>query len=191
VRDLGVRLNFLALLLMLAGIAAIQTAALYMQFARGELPCPLCLLQRLALFGVGLGILFSFRSGFSYRDTGICLVFAILLLVVAERQTLLDIYPRPGHAYIGSAILGLHMPVWSIVIALALLTGIALKLALLGGDEAIQRSDVRSLPGLARAADVLGACLILLCLVNLVSVVVQCGFGECHTMGYRLLSGAP
>jgi disulfide bond formation protein DsbB len=187
---LGVRLNFLALLAMLAVIAAIQTAALYMQFVRGELPCPLCLLQRLALFGVAAGIVFSFRRGFSYRNTGICLVFALLLLVVAERQTLLDIYPRPGHAFVGSAILGLHMPVWSIVIALALLVGIALKLAILGGDDALQRSQVRHLPPIARTADVVGGYLVLLCLVNLVSVVVQCGFGECHTTGYRLLSGA-
>jgi disulfide bond formation protein DsbB len=191
VRELGVRLNFAALLLMLVVIAAIQTAALYMQFVRGELPCPLCLLQRLALFGVCAGILLSFRHGFSYRNTGICLTFAILLLVVAERQALLDIYPRPGHAYIGSAIFGLHMPVWSIVIALALLTGIALKLALLGGDDALQGSDLRGLPLIARAAQTAGGYVILLCLVNLVSVVVQCGFGECHTTGYRLLSGAP
>jgi hypothetical protein len=26
-----------------------------------------------------------------------------------------------------------------------------------------------------------------ICLINLVSVIVQCGFSECHTFGYVLL----
>src|SRR5690349_10108956 len=104
------------------GIAGILTAAMTLQYAHGELPCPLCLLERVALFGVCFGILQNFRHGFSYRNTGYSLLFAVLLLVVSVRQSLLDIYPRPGHEYIGSPVFGIHLPVWSIIIALTLLT---------------------------------------------------------------------
>ena len=97
-------LNHLYLLGMLTVIAAILTAAAIMQYAFGELPCPLCLLQRVAMFGVCFGLLLNLRGPYADRNTGIALAFAILLLVVAERQSLLDIYPRPGHEYIGSAV---------------------------------------------------------------------------------------
>ena len=103
------------------------------------------------------------------------------------RQTLLDIYPRPGHAYIGSPIFGIHMPVWSIIIALALLAAYALKLALLGGDENLRDASVESKPVVERIADILGLYVIALVAINFVSVVLQCGLGECHTFGYKLL----
>jgi len=103
------------------------------------------------------------------------------------RQTLLDIYPRPCHEYIGSAVLGLHMPVWSIVIAFAILLAYAIKLSVLGGDEHLREHDVSEFPRLRKAAFALAAYVTAICAVNLVSVIVQCGLGECHTFGYALL----
>lgn len=180
-------LNDLFLLLMLAIIAGILTTAMTMQYVYGELPCPLCLLERVALFGVAFGIGMNFRHGFSYRNTGISLLFAIFLLVVSVRQTLLDIYPRPGHEYIGTAVLGLHMPVWSILIALAILTGYALKLTVLGDDDRLEHAQIARISWLSRIAQVLSLYVVVLCAVNFGSVIVQCGFGECHTDGYALL----
>jgi hypothetical protein len=70
-----------------------------------------------------------------------------------------------------------------VLIAFAMLLAFALKMALLGGD-----APPRAAPALAGAARWLGGYLLAVAAVNLVSVVVQCGFGQCHTMGYRLLS---
>jgi disulfide bond formation protein DsbB len=176
-------LGRLALLAMLAILAAILTAAMGMQYAFGEIPCPLCLLQRYAMFGCCFGLILQLRSGRSERGTGVALIFAVLLLVIALRQTLLDIYPRPGHAYIGSAVLGLHLPVWSALIALALLFGLAARLALFGG--VCDASDDKH--HFARLARALAVYITLLCAINFVSAVMQCGLGECHTFGYRLL----
>lgn len=39
----------------LMGIAITIIAAFYFQFAMDELPCPLCLLQRLGLLAIGFG----------------------------------------------------------------------------------------------------------------------------------------
>lgn len=184
-----IRLNYAFLLAVVAVIAAILTAAMTLQYANRELPCPLCLLERVALFGICFGALANFRHGFSYRNTGYSLLFAVLLLVVSARQTLLDIYPRPGHAYIGSAILGIHMPVWSIIIAVTVLAAYAVKLAILGGDAFLRNAEVSTFPQIKRSADAIGLYVIALAAVNLVSVVLQCGLGECHTFGYRLLGG--
>jgi disulfide bond formation protein DsbB len=180
-------LNYAYLLLIMLIIAGILSAAMTLQYANGELPCPLCLLERVAMFGVCFGIMMNFRRGFSYQNTGFSLLFAILLLVVSVRQSLLDIYPRPGHEYIGSAIFGIHMPVWSMIIALCLLTAYAIKLAVLGGDEYLRAADPGQFPAIKKAADVVSLYVIALCAINLVSVVLQCGLGECHTFNYKLL----
>ena len=180
-------LNYVYLLLVMLVIAGILTAAMTLQYAKGELPCPLCLLERLAMFGVCFGIMLNFRRGFSYQNTGFSLLSAILLLIIAVRQSLLDIYPRPGHEYIGSAIFGIHMPVWSIIIALMLLIAYAAKLAILGGDEYLRAAEPTEFEAIRKIADVLSLYVITICMINLVSVVLQCGFGECHTFSYKLL----
>jgi disulfide bond formation protein DsbB len=181
-------LNYVYLLLMMMVIAGIITAAMVLQYSRGELPCPLCLLQRIAMFGVCFGIMQNFRRGFSYQNTGFSLLFTIFLLVVSVRQTLLDIYPRPGHAYIGSAVFGIHMPVWSIVIALCLLSAYAAKLAALGGDEYLNKAPPTEFPLVKRLADILSLYVIAICAINVISVFLQCGFNSCHTFGYQLFS---
>ena len=180
-------LNYLYLLLIMAVVAGILTAAMTLQYADGELPCPLCLLQRVGLFGVCLGIMLNFRHGFSYRNTGVSMLFSIFLLIVSVRQTLLDIYPRPGHDYVGTAVFGLHMPVWSIVIAVALLTSFAFELAVFGGNQDLRKTGAGAFPGLDRLAGILSLYVIALCAINVVSVVLQCGLGQCHTFGYVLL----
>jgi disulfide bond formation protein DsbB len=179
-------LNDLFQLAMMATMAAILTAAMVLQYYDNEIPCPLCLLQRVAMFGVCFGIILHFRHGYSARNDGISMLFALLLLIISARQTLLDIYPRPGHAYIGSAVLGLHMPVWSIVIAVAILVALAIKFAALGGEQLRDRPP----PALGRLARMLSLYVVAICLINFGSVVLQCGVDACQTSGYRLLGGS-
>lgn len=177
--------NEIYMLGMMAVIASILTAAMVMQYVYGELPCPLCLLQRVAMLGVCFGLMQNFRNGFSDRNLGYSLLFSVFLLVVAVRQTLLDIYPRPGHEYVGDAVLGLHMPVWSIVIAVALITAFALKLCVIGTEDGTRPPAGTSLVG--RLAAALSFYVMAIALINFASVVVQCGLGQCHTTGYALL----
>jgi len=53
--------NYVFLLLVMFVIAAILTAAMSLQYLNGELPCPLCLLERVAMLGVCFGIMLNFR----------------------------------------------------------------------------------------------------------------------------------
>lgn len=178
-------LNELFFLSMMAVIAAILIVAMVLQYGRGELPCPLCLIERAAMLGICFGIMQNFRHGFSDRNLGFSLLFALVLLVVAVRQTLLDIYPRPGHEYVGSAILGLHMPVWSVVIATACIAAIALKLVILGSEQGKPGPRRGSRTGKVAAA--ISLLVLAIAAINLGSVVVQCGIGQCHTERYALL----
>ena len=179
-----VALDRVILLLMLMILAVILTAAMIMQYAFGEIPCPLCLLQRFAMFGCCFGLIQQLRSGNSERGTGISLIFSILLLVISVRQTLLDLFPRPGHDYIGSAIFGVHLPVWSVFIAVALLSGFAIRLALFGGPRSAPEMVGSPIHRLTAALDLY---VVFICAINFLSVITQCGLGECHTSSYRLL----
>ena len=177
-------LDRLILLLMLTILAGILTAAMIMQYTFGEIPCPLCLLQRFAMFGCCFGLVQQLRFGTSERGTGIGLIFSVLLLVISVRQTLVDILPRAGHEYVGSTIFGIHMPVWSIFIAVALLLGFAVRLALFGGSRSAP--DAAGAP-ITWSAQGLIIYVVFICAVNFISVVAQCGISECHTFGYKLL----
>ena len=181
---LTVMLDRLILWLMLLALAGILTAAMAIQFVGGDIPCPLCLLERVAMFGCCFGLIHQLRSGGSQRGVGIGLVFSVLLLLISARQTLLDLFPRPGHAYVGGAIFGVHMPVWSVFIAVALLLGFAVRLAIFGGPRVAPEAEVSTLRRLTYG---LGLYVITICGINCLSVLIQCGFGECHTSGYELL----
>lgn len=182
---LPARIADLALLAVLVGLAAILTAAMGFQYVAGELPCPLCLLQRVAMFGICFGIIHHVRNGHDARNIGVSLLWSLFLLIVAVRQVLLNIVARPGHAYPGSAVLGVHMPVWSVVIAVAVLSVFAATLALFDAQRLSATPPSRVLTRVGAAA---GLYVITLCAINLISVVVQCGLGACHTTGYKLLS---
>jgi disulfide bond formation protein DsbB len=178
-------LDRLLLMTMLIALAATLTAAMVMQYAFGEIPCPLCLLQRYAMFGCCFGIVMQLRSASSERGAGIGALFALVLLIVSVRQTLLDLFPRPGHAYVGDTVFGLHMPVWSVLIAVALLAGFAVRLALFGAPRP---SAQDASPPMGNLTRYIALYVVLICAINFVSVAVQCGAGECHTTGYVLLS---
>ena len=182
--SLPARLLDLVMLAILVGLAAILTVAMILQYAAGEIPCPLCLLQRVAMFGVCFGIVHHVRNGYDGRNIGVGLVWALFLLMVSVRQVLLNIVGRPGHAYPGSAVLGLHMPIWSVLIAFAVLLTFAVMLAAI--DEKALTSIPPS-PILTRIGDLGALYVVALCLFNLGSAIIQCGLGACHTTGYALL----
>jgi disulfide bond formation protein DsbB len=178
-------LTHLFYLSMLYVLAAILTVAMAYQYLNAEIPCPLCLLQRVAMFGVCFGIVQNFRNGYLDRNAGWGLLFSLFLLIISVRQTLLNIYPRPGHAYVGSAVFGIHMPVWSVLIATALLIAFGLKLTMLGGDNRLAGRKPEG--ALGRLASIGMLYLLALCAINFVSVILQCGADACHTYEYRLL----
>ncbi|MHB2208431.1 disulfide bond formation protein B [Methylobacterium sp. CM6257] len=178
------KLSNLGLIGLLLVLAAILTAAMVLQYGYGEIPCALCLLQRVAMFGICFGLIHHLQLENGARGVGLALVSAVFLLFISGRQTLIDIYPRPGHSYVGSAVLGLHMPVWSVLIALSIISALSIQIAVVG-ELQLRRGDLS--PKVVRIARWTGLYVIMLSVINVVSVFLQCGFDACKTDSYRLL----
>ncbi len=82
IRDsaLATTLDRLILCLMLVALAGVLTAAMGFQYLNGEIPCPLCLLERVAMFACCFGLIRQLRDGGSQRGAGIAMLSAVLLL---------------------------------------------------------------------------------------------------------------
>jgi disulfide bond formation protein DsbB len=87
-------------------ISAVLLVAFYFQFALGELPCPLCLLQRVAFTALAVGPILTLRHGPRPGHYGLIVLAALLGAAIASRQVLLHIIP--GDAGYGSALHGYH-----------------------------------------------------------------------------------
>ena len=166
-------LTALFYLSMLLVIAAILTAAMALSISQRRNPLPALPAAAGRAVRRLLRLIQNFRNGYSDRNAGWSMLFALFLLIVSVRQTLLNIYPRPGHAYVGSAVFGIHMPVWCVLIATALLIAFGLKLTVLGGDG--QLAGRKPTGALAQARHRRSIYVIALCAINFASVVVQCG----------------
>lgn len=99
------------------GILLISLVALIIQLVMHELPCPLCLLQRIGLMAIGFGYLLNIIYGNSIKNYSYSSFCAMITAFIAMRQILLHIIPGTG-SY-GDAILGLHMYTWVFIICLA------------------------------------------------------------------------
>ena len=91
-----------------------------------ELPCPLCLLQRVGFVAVGVGLGLNLLYGARPQHYAIMLLAALFGGSVAVRQILLHIVPGTGHY--GSPVLGLHYYTWSAICFFLILLGTAFML---------------------------------------------------------------
>ncbi|MEJ0019107.1 MAG: disulfide bond formation protein B [Acetobacteraceae bacterium] len=167
-------LNLLGLL----GLTAVQVAGFAFQFGLGELPCPLCLLQRVAFAMVAFGFLLNVRYGAQAMHYGIILLGALFGMSVAGRQVLLHIVPGSG-AY-GSAVLGMHFYTWAFLLFGATILATAVLL-LLPGEAPVRRG---------RWAAVAVYVAIAVTAANAATTFAECGPIECpdDPVGYWLLT---
>ncbi|OZI67134.1 disulfide bond formation protein B [Bordetella genomosp. 11] len=161
-------LNALALLAITAALAL----AFAWQIVFNELPCPLCLLQRLAFVLAGAGLLLNLRFGASPAHYAMVIAAALAGIVVSARQLLL--HQAPGDPGYGSTLLDLHFYTWALIAFVALIGYCAVMLAL------DRRAGDNSAP---RRAGIIGGVIMwsffLVVLVNAASTTLECGFGPC------------
>lgn len=161
--------------LFVLAVSLILLAAFGVQFAKGELPCPLCLLQRLAMLGVGAGALLNVRYGVRPRHYGLALASAIFGGAVAGRQVLLHIAPGdPGY---GEPLFGLHLYTWSFV-AFASIAVIISVMCWFDRQFDTTESN-RGTPAYSRLS---AAALLLFCgvaVANVLTTLLLCGLGPC------------
>ncbi|MDA9400820.1 disulfide bond formation protein B [Bradyrhizobium sp. CCBAU 45389] len=176
-RPVGAILNALGLL----GISLILTVAFIYQLALGELPCPLCLLQRAGFIAIGMGFLFNLRLGERPSHYAMILIASLVTGFIAIRQVSLHLAPGdPGY---GSALFGLHFYTWALIAAVGVVCYVALVLVL--KDATGKREGDAPMVGLA--SNTVFAIFALLVAANLLSTVLECGAGQCDDNPVRYL----
>jgi disulfide bond formation protein DsbB len=152
--------------------------AFALQFVLHELPCPLCQLQRVAIVLCGFGFVLNLRLGPQPAHYGLVVVAALFGLAVSGRQVLLHIVP--GSGTYGSAIFGLHLYSWGVLIFLGVIAGVAVMLVLSGSSRFDHvRSDSQAAAQFTGFSRLMSTFLILMTLANAVSALAQCGPVEC------------
>lgn len=156
----------------LYAIAALLIAAFAAQFLLHELPCPLCLLQRVAFAALAIGPILNIRFGPRPSHYAVSLIAAIAGAGIAMRQILLHIMPGdPGY---GSAILGYHYYTWAFLGFVAAIVLITLVMLF---DRQFDTNDGPGFPpAFARLAVWL---VILVTLANIANVFLECGWNVC------------
>lgn len=178
-RSTGAILNMLGLL----GISLILTVAFYYQLVFGELPCPLCLLQRAGFIAIGMGFLFNLRIGERASHYAMVLVGSVVTGFISIRQVSLHLAPGdPGY---GSTLFGLHFYTWAIIAAVGVVCYVALLFVL--RDVTGDRGGAGDAPMNGLASNAVFAIFALLVAANLLSTVLECGAGQCDDNPVRYL----
>lgn len=156
----------------LIAIGAVLTMAFIDQVWFGELPCPLCILQRAGLIAAGCGIALNIVFGPKPSHYGLAIIGAIASAAISIRQILLHIVPGTG--FYGPPVWGLHLYTWAFLFAAAIVLGSALML--LGDRQFSQVQPAGRLKGLSFIALLL---FLVLTLANVFSTLALCGTGLC------------
>jgi disulfide bond formation protein DsbB len=178
-------LNALGLLV----ISGILLGAFYFTLVWGELPCPLCLLQRIGFVAVGFGLALNLIYGPRPSHYGIMMIGAIYGGAVAVRQILLHIVPGTG-SY-GSPVLGLHYYTWSAIFFGLILLGTALMLLFDKQFERATDGTASSAPDFGGSIFAKLAFFVILLVTagDAVSALLECGPYVCDDppTGYKFL----
>lgn len=110
----------------LTGIIIVISMAFFFQFVMNEIPCPLCLLQRLGLLAIGFGFLLNMRFHIRPSHYALSLLAAVFTAFVSLRQIALHVTDPIGF---GSEILGMHMYSWVFVISMIAIVYIAIVMS--------------------------------------------------------------
>jgi disulfide bond formation protein DsbB len=155
-------------------LVLILAAAFGVQLIAGEPPCPLCMVQRIALMMCALGplhMLLRARDGaLGARElavgSAIAIISALLGAAVSTRQLLLHILP--GDAGFGRPLLGLHLYTWCLIAFVCQIAASSLMLIAAAwlGEERVRW----------RITNVTAGAFLVIVAANLASVIAEAGW---------------
>ena len=181
-RSLAVTLNALGLY----AVALVLAAAFAAQLWLDELPCPLCLLQRIQFAMLAVGPILNVRFGPRPSHYASSLLTATAGAAFAMRQILLHIMPGdPGY---GSALFGYHDYTWAFI-------GFAMAIVLIAAALLLDQPFEREVapPAIGISARLAVWLVIGLTALNVLSTLMECGFAACpdNPTFYELLKRSP
>lgn len=182
--DLSRTLNAIGML----AVSLVLLLAYVYQLTLYELPCPLCLLQRVGFVAVGVGLGLNLLYGPRPQHYALMLLAALFGGSVAVRQILLHIVPGTGHY--GSPVLGLHYYTWAAICFFLILLGTAIMLMFERQYEATSRRGPRF--GGSKLAMIAFFTMFALAVLNAGTTLLECGPGICADppTSYKLIDEA-
>jgi disulfide bond formation protein DsbB len=179
-RALAVTLNALSLY----AVALVLAAAFAAQLLLHELPCPLCLLQRIQFTVLAIGPIMNIRLGPRPSHYALSLLAAAAGAAFSTRQILLHI--MPGDAGFGTALFGYHYYTLALI---GFVAAIVLLAAILLFDRQFEKDGAPQQVAAGAFAATAVWLVIGLTALNVVSTLVECGFGACaeDPVFYQLL----
>jgi len=179
-RSRAITLNILGL----HAIAMVLIVAFAAQLLLHELPCPLCLLQRIQFAVLAIGPIMNVRWGPRPSHYALSLFAAAAGFAFSARQVLLHILPGdPGY---GTALLGYHYYTLALI---AFAASIVLISVMLLFDRQFEPEPAPKFDAPDRFATGAVWLVIALTALNVVSTLLECGFGACadNPVAYELL----
>lgn len=191
------KLGFWAQIIFIAAYVGILSTAMFVfQFGFCEMPCPLCITQRMAMMAASLGPVYIIvRTLRGHLTTtkfmvglGMAIVGAVVGSIMSIRQV--ELHILPGDQGYGTAIMGLHLYTWALITFVVVL--VFAGLLLLFGHEFM---PVPPEAGWARTlAWIVVWVFIATIAINMVVVFVEEGFNlylPDNPVGYELIGYTP
>ncbi|ROS05443.1 disulfide bond formation protein DsbB [Sinobacterium caligoides] len=159
----------------LLAVTAILGFAFIAQFVDHELPCPLCLLQRVGFVGVMAGLFMNVSLGNKPVHYSLATLAAIFGAVAALRQTSLHVLP--GTPAYGSDFFSLHFYTWAFICFMIIIFGLAIVSACRAQYDNIEGFiPFKQQSTLAKIALIAAVAVVLL---NALATFAECGPLQC------------
>lgn len=158
------------------GLGFLLLIALILQLILHELPCPLCILQRIGILAMAFGFLLNVKFNIHPGHYTLSLLAALLTAGMSVRQIFLHVIPGdPGY---GSSFLGLHLYTWVFLVCVGVIIYIAIILSISPQYSEISSNILKS-KTLQILAHLAFTVVFLLTVLNGISTYLECGFKPC------------
>jgi disulfide bond formation protein DsbB len=156
------------------GLAFLLLVAFILQIRYHELPCPLCLLQRLGVLAIAFGFLLNVQFKIHPAHYALSLLSAMLTASICVRQIFLHVIPGdPGY---GLPLFGLHLYTWLFLLCVGVIIYISIIFSISPQYEYDEPSKTKGMQLLTHAAFAL---VFLLAIFNGISTYLECGVKAC------------
>jgi disulfide bond formation protein DsbB len=144
------------------------------QFIMHEDPCPLCLLQRLAMIGITTGCLLNLRFGINASQYGLILLSSIFGLSVSLRQIGLHVCPQ--FSTFGQPVLGFELYTWAAIVFMSSIVATGVLLYMRGLNKDPKQSE----PIKSKWNQITFVFISLILIAEIITTFQICGFTACQ-----------
>lgn len=141
-------------------------SAFILQITSNELPCALCVMQRMGLYAISFGLILNLIKSRDQKNYLLIIISALFTSFMSLVQVLLHIVPGTGS--FGDAFLGLHLYTWTFVLCICFI----LYASLAGLYYVKPATELKPQNILVKMLVIF---LILSLIINILSAFIECG----------------